>query len=783
MRDWQLTLQDPVSLILTADPRLSKLDKAGSDIWELSLGDISSPYLGLKTTYGLKAIGMRIFLGFSNASELVRDPAAFFEQPVLKNFSSNYARMTFKPFADLSASTEFWIVGSHLVCGRIAITNLGNEYRNINLLLSATLIPTTPGKPCTLMNQGLNTCLQGATGEIFPTLVMGGGPTGVASPYPALSLPLRLKPGEDRSISWACASENDPKLSLANAMASLKRDWEKELARLELVHDSTTVDIYSGDQDWDAVLAFSQQHAFSSLSFDDENLVNGFVPYLSTDHTYAQSSSWNNTHPSALLLNHLIGALLPGNPVIATQLVTAFLQQTSSVGSRSSLKNASLPFPIIADLVWNIIDLTGDQGLLGSLYPLLRELVLAWFDQDHDKDRDGVPEFQTVDQLCFYHPQINQQAIMPVFTPGVQFVENPGLAFLLIRELTALDHMAHKMGDEQAQVIFSKHIRQLSQQLRTMFHSKRHCFVYRDRDTHFSAAKISILHLESLTDQPVNVTLDPPQRIVVSLNGAQQKIPKISIKLMGVDQAGEEVSESVDFCQSYLPSSSLHLLSEQVFSELIRIETIGGDPSISLDLATMDLLTPDISCLLPLSCELISSTQLQSSLKAWFQAGNPRYQFGLPEVPRLPKSRSNDFPDLINLPWNFLLITNLLDNTLDSVAADLFSRLTTLIVSSLKRCHAFFEYFNVKDGSPMGHRHSLSGIVPVSLYLRMIGVRIISPTAVEISGECPFPGKITVKYRGMQIIREGKLTRVILPNGQVTRIYGSATHIVGQKKT
>jgi len=153
MRDWQLTLQDPASLILTADPRLSKLDKEGSDIWELSLGDTSSPYLGLKTTYGLKAIGMRIFLGFSNASELVRDPAAFFEQPVLKNFSSNYARMTFKPFADLSASTEFWIVGSHLVCGRIAITNLGNEYRNINLLLSATLIPTTPGKPCTLMNQ------------------------------------------------------------------------------------------------------------------------------------------------------------------------------------------------------------------------------------------------------------------------------------------------------------------------------------------------------------------------------------------------------------------------------------------------------------------------------------------------------------------------------------------------------------------------------------------------------------------------------------------------------
>jgi hypothetical protein len=195
----------------------------------------------------------------------------------------------------------------------------------------------------------------------------------------------------------------------------------------------------------------------------------------------------------------------------------------------------------------------------------------------------------------------------------------------------------------------------------------------------------------------------------------------------------------------------------------------------------MDLSMPDISCLLPTSRELISTIQLQSILKAYFQANKPRYQYGLPEILSLPKSMASDFPDLINLPWNFLLLEVLLDKSLISDASDLFSRLMSLVISSLKRCHAFFEYFSAKDGSPKGHRHSLSGIVPISLYMKMIGVRIISPTAVEISGECPFSGEIAVKYRGMHIIRNGKVTRVILPNGQVTRIYGTETHLIGQK--
>jgi hypothetical protein len=314
-----------------------------------------------------------------------------------------------------------------------------------------------------------------------------------------------------------------------------------------------------------------------------------------------------------------------------------------------------------------------------------------------------------------------------------------------------------------------------------MYHAKQHCFCYRDRDTHITHSLKTLLHQESIKNQEIDISLDSPQRLVISIMSQGLAIPKTSIILLGVDQNGKETSEVFTIFQGYSTSSLVHIVSEQVYSRLRKIETSGEDPSLSLDLATLDLSSPDITCLLPISGDLLNNTQLQSTLKTYLQSGNPRFHFGLPEELILPKSMSNDFPDLINLPWNFLLIESLLDNKLISVASDLFSRIMTLIAGSLKHDHAFFEYFNAKDGSPKGHRHSLSGIVPISLYLSMIGLRIISPTAVEISGECPFPGKILVKYCGMQIMREGKVTRVILPNGQITRIYGSESHIISQK--
>jgi hypothetical protein len=77
MRDWSLASGDPLCLTLAADSRLSVPDYLNDHIWELIIGGGEPAALALRTTYGLRAKTMRLFLRFSEGKTSVSDPAAF----------------------------------------------------------------------------------------------------------------------------------------------------------------------------------------------------------------------------------------------------------------------------------------------------------------------------------------------------------------------------------------------------------------------------------------------------------------------------------------------------------------------------------------------------------------------------------------------------------------------------------------------------------------------------------------------------------------------------------
>ena len=66
----------------------------------------------------------------------------------------------------------------------------------------------------------------------------------------------------------------------------------------------------------------------------------------------------------------------------------------------------------------------------------------------------------------------------------------------------------------------------------------------------------------------------------------------------------------------------------------------------------------------------------------------------------------------------------------------------------------------------MGEPNSLNGLPPLGLFLRILGVQIVSSTRVEIFGENPFPWPVTIKYRGLTILRGKVKTTIIFPDGQ-----------------
>jgi hypothetical protein len=92
------------------------------------------------------------------------------------------------------------------------------------------------------------------------------------------------------------------------------------------------------------------------------------------------------------------------------------------------------------------------------------------------------------------------------------------------------------------------------------------------------------------------------------------------------------------------------------------------------------------------------------------------------------------------------------------------------VVQNLKSEVAFQRYYQADTGHGVGERNALTGLAPLGLFLDTLGVRLISPSRVALTGINPFPWPVTVKYRGMTILRQREKTVVIFPDGQTVDV-------------
>ena len=130
------------------------------------------------------------------------------------------------------------------------------------------------------------------------------------------------------------------------------------------------------------------------------------------------------------------------------------------------------------------------------------------------------------------------------------------------------------------------------------------------------------------------------------------------------------------------------------------------------------------------------------------------------------------------LPWNTFIGEGLVDYGFRAEAAELVTRLMNAIVLNLKRDKAFRRYYHSQTGAGIGERDALVGLAPLGLFLYTLGVKLLSPTRVEIAGTNPFPWPVTVKYRGLTILRQNEKTTIIFPDGQAVTLDGSESRIV-----
>jgi hypothetical protein len=103
-------------------------------------------------------------------------------------------------------------------------------------------------------------------------------------------------------------------------------------------------------------------------------------------------------------------------------------------------------------------------------------------------------------------------------------------------------------------------------------------------------------------------------------------------------------------------------------------------------------------------------------------------------------------------------------------AAELVTKIMDGINQSLKREGCFKHIIDAETGEGYGDNDGLWGLAPLGLFLDTLGLEIISPGKIRLSGINPFPWPVTVKFRGMTVLRGLEKTQVIFPDGQTILI-------------
>ena len=774
MRDWSLAPGDPLSLTLAADARLSIPDYLNDHIWELALSGGEPPALSLRTTFGLRAKAMRLFLRFSEGNKSVSDPSAFASSPRVRRFYPNFISLDYSPLPNIDVSTEYWVPQSNAISGRITVANKSNATRKIRLELCALLTPLN-GQGMIAVQMSMVNVLTGQTDGLFPVLFMTGGPAHGSGSHPSLFLDLDLGPGATRQLTWTQAATDTLQTSFDLARQTAARPWEAERARLELLNTSQTIDIRTGDKDWDAAFAFSQNTAFGLFFPPNTNLPNpSIVSARGPDNGYSPKgdgtdypSAWNGQSP---LEAYYLAEVLPASKA-AQDLLMNFLAMQAEDGSidgkpgLAGQRGRYLAAPILASLAWKLYEKSEDKDFLTKVFHQLQKFFWSWFSPEYDDDRDGLPQWKHVLQTGFEDNPLFDAWHEWSLGVNISQVHSPALEALLYNEAACLIKMAEQLDVHDSLVLLHEQAATLRASIESAWQARTGLYHYRERGTNSSLAGKILMKQQGTGIIAPKLKFESPIRLLIEVQtqSPTAKRPEIRIHQFSTKPA-DEIIESADY--QWRNGGSVYT-TKNVFSKLAKVVVRGLDAEDTVSISTLDFTTEDHTLFTPLWAGVPDAQHAQIMIgRALLDAGRFYRPYGVPACPLLTQPEAESVSQSVHLPWNLLISEGLLRYGFRADATRMFVHNMTAIIQNLKQNRAFFARYHAERGTGIGERNALSGLAPVGLFMKILGVEILSATRVKLAGENPFPWDVTIQYKGLKVIRGQQKTEVVFANGK-----------------
>jgi hypothetical protein len=791
MQNLNLTPDHPIYLPLSADARLSPTDYTNDQIWELNLGNSEPPAISLQTTFGLRARFCRIFPRFIFNGQVVSDPAHFHHPITIHQYLPNYINLSFNPFSYINVILEYWVPSSHAIAGRTKIINISREACHIQIEWAELLVPTPDGNRMSTQEIGLTTILTGETGNLKPVLFLTGGAQAGKSPYPSLNLTYVIPPNGEQVTHWSHASLSDLNASYELARDVISKNWDAEIARISRIN-SQRLEIKTGNHDWNTAL-YLVQTMVDQLFLQPTLLCKSpsFVCVRSPDQGYSllkDGSDYNHLWNGQSPLNsyYLTNFLLPSSPGLLKGLLDNFLATQTPQGEidlkpgLGGQRSQLLATPLLAFMTWKLYEYTDDVEYLKSTFPKLLIFFFSWFNSVHDRDNDSIPEWDQTIQTGFEeHPLFSY---MDSLSGGMEIstVESPDLCSYLYQECQSLISIAKQIANEEAINQLESIAEKLKITVEQSWSDSRACFLYRDRDSHLSTPPEILGKIKGAGVIGIHHEFPHPIRPIIHIKSVREGTRPVQIYIHGISTTGAHRVDHIPTNQIHWHLNSGYFTSEYLYKTIEQIEITGILPEDEVFAQIPCLTFIDQTLLLPLWAGIASEDKAKILInltimnkKRFLSLYGLRSILDIQDLYEPPV----EFPT-IHLLWESLILDGMIRYGEPKKAAEVFTRMMKAVIHSLNIDMTFHEFYHSESGKPLGATNSLTSLVPIGLFLNILGVKIINSSKIQITGNNPFPWPVTIKYRGLTIIQQEKKALVIFADGQSITVDNNQPQII-----
>jgi hypothetical protein len=788
MREWDLTSADPLSLFLAADARFCSPDYSDDQVWEFTLRGGDPPVMAVESMLGLRAVCLRLFPIFVLGSRPLQNPAAFASPPVVRRFAPNYLNVACRPAPALTAECEYWVPESHALAGRITLSASGPDPVSGECWLAGVLRPAAEGASFTAESAGPyeGIYLRGGVRNAVPILVAAGADGIGRGAIPSLKLTFEADADRPYSFRWVFCCHPTVDESLRCARSILARVWDAEIARIELAGESL-LEIETGRRDWDAVLAFSQQTAVQSLigatrALPHPSPVTGRNPERGFSLRGDGSDyppAWCGADLSDVLMILPVWAL--ARPECAKDLLRNFLavsgdELPDARPGAGKQRSGLLAPPLLGQAAGRALGGRGEDPFLASLRPLVERCLEAWFGPDHDRDRDGAPEWDRPDS---FGPQIT--AMWAREDPWGGWIrpeetESPSLAALLLGECLSAARLADGAGEGER----AKAWRERGGEVRRALERMETADGYRtlDRITHASPAGKKIWEGRSGDELNESVSLDQPARLLLRCAGSQETRPVIQVAVDGRNAEGAECGELFRSEHFSWHRGAGTCFSRTAWKRITSIRVEGPSAGMTFSLEIPNLARQDLSHFLPLWSRAVSSPRAEKMFARLGEGSEFDSPSGLRFLPRSDPAAGQTAAGGVWMFWNMLMGEAAIRYGRHELACAWTGKWMHALAEALRADRSFRSCYDPERAGGSGPRNSLQGIFPIGFFLSALGVHPVASNRVWAGGRSIFPFPVTLRWRGMWMRREGDALQVEFPSGVKREFHGTERTLI-----